>query len=207
MAMDKAQKQLIDSYFRKRKIANDAGGLSYKSQLKNHELKYFLRNGMMSINDIGHNLQKFSFISDNPEMLNIKNVIDGVDNRMLSQLIRSDKKIFNYISPERLATFDNNNLQVILPTNPQFIKYFDKSKFNQHVISDIIFHNPKDADKYIDLLGLEKFDGATIASWLSNRPEWIDKFDLNKLSDGQLDALMNTQPELKPILSKYYKNG
>ena len=49
MAIDKAQKQLIDTYFRKRKIAV---GTSRRYEYKDYEFSYFYKIGLIKIEEL-----------------------------------------------------------------------------------------------------------------------------------------------------------
>ena len=68
MAIDKAQKQLIDSYFRKRVIADPQG---YDYRFKSYEKIYMLKTGVVEFDKIRKSLtggDVSSIITDMPEL-------------------------------------------------------------------------------------------------------------------------------------------
>lgn len=173
--MEKLQKQLVDTYLRKRVIANDfdyTNILEVEYLLNNNyniKLKYFTFNNIINL------------LRRHPEFITR---LDGEDIKKLN-----DIEYFNAIFYE----FPKENIDYIL-------KNINYKYLSNSIIKDIILGHPE-AINYIDV---DKLTGNYISTILSYYPEFIKYFDLSKLANYNIRNLLVLQPQLKKYFTIEY---
>jgi len=173
--MDKVQKQLIDSYFRKRNIAREQ---SRHSKYEDFEILYMVRNNMP---------------------VNLLTL--GSDE--MSNVLRKRPEYIDELKP-RLKFISNSDIVKILVMQPQLIKYFDLSRIDGSYISMIIAEHPQLIDRFdlskvmnADNIGGNADDvSLNIARIISKHPQFVDRFDLNKVKGWHIFAILRDQPQL-----------
>ena len=227
MAIDKAQKQLIDSYFRKRVIADPQG---YDYRFKSYEKIYMLKTGVVEFDKIRKSLtggDVSSIITDMPELR------ANLTKDEYRKMDDSDKANVFIKRPE-LA--DDENIMSLLFSNifikehvmsgavilsvlqhqPKFTrtKYFKEaleariSKFHPESISELLIKQPALAHEQNFLPILNTLPPEYVVATLSKRPELADKFNLKKLGTRDAIEMLVAQPQLadRLNLSKINKN-
>jgi len=188
--MDKAQKQLVDTYFRKRKIAveltNNEG--ERLNELKPYEMRCGLISGILADYDFTYN-SKWELIDKHPELLN-KFDIKSLGRTMMSVLLVSHPEFLDAFKPY-FNQFWGEDIARVLKNHPQFINAFDLSKLNNYDIREILRNQPQLNNK----LNTSRLTSWDVAEILSNKPELADRFDLTKLNGGEIESLIRNQPQ------------
>jgi len=160
--MDKAQKQLVDTYFRKRKLANDNGmemargyadvtdyadefGLYHKYEMKylvdanrldlNHEHIDMVRPFIMTYPEYADKLDYDSFASFNSEEA--------------AELIVLRPELITKFNLKRLFRREidgpvwKSEVSYILENHPELIKYFPVHEFQPALVRDLVKHTPE----------------------------------------------------------------
>lgn len=167
--MDKLQKQLLDSYIRKRKISLDSVG----DVFTNYELVYLLSNDYR-IRTNYHGTELILFLRKYPEMINKLNEYE------LNDLYRN-----KYIS---IMLYDNNK-----ESNNIIVNSLDLNKVTKYDLKFVLYYVPE----LINKVDINRFDNNEIEWFLMYRPELINNFDLSKLNNLNIYNILNKQPQLK----------
>jgi hypothetical protein len=198
--MDKAQKQLVDTYFRKRAMATEQGsGMHFHP----YEINYELKTGAKDINNLPRKtlvsmLINFPQWFDKVERPNILNDFE------LGVLLSAQPQLIDKFKPERIHVLGDTPIAIILSKQPQLVDRFDLSVLDHKDIADILSNQPSLYDK----LGSNKFDHIDIAKVLEKQPSLADKFNLDLLDHLDLIMILNDQPELRDKLKPYmYKRN
>jgi hypothetical protein len=233
--MDKTQKQLVDSYLRKRKIANEtADDMGSRFEYKTYEVAYFLENKLMTYEDIKGKIgshQAIEIFSQKPEFADDPDI----------------QKLFYDFGPRRTTPTNEINTTTFIEVlehqarfaRTEFFKKAYKEKFYKletDLIAKILNKNPKLAYEpnfapYIKELNLpghdddlvnvltqhpeiaNKFNLKTIRvkyamELLMAQPQFIDSLNLQgKITDYDIYLMEKYHPELVPKLKKMVKNG
>lgn len=227
MAIDKAQKQLIDSYFRKRVIADPQG---YDYRFKSFEKIYMLKTGVVEFDKIRKSLNGddiSAIITDMPELranLTKDEYRKMDDNDKANVFIKrpelaDDESIQNILFSNIFIKGPEISMPVILSIlkhQPKFTRtnYFKKTvearlyKSYPEVISELLIKQPALADEQNFLPILSTLTPEYVVATLSKRPELADKFNLKKLGTKDAMEMFVAQPELadRLNLSKMNKN-
>jgi hypothetical protein len=131
--MDKSQKQLVDTYFRKRQIAMRE---SYDYVLRTWELAYMANNNMI-IPGMGLHLD------------------DSQTAALLMKSPQAAPALTDYIDD---LNFNSMLTMEVLVRQPSLIKYFDVSRLDYDDMSTIIMHHPDLLDHF-DIESIDKYYG------------------------------------------------
>jgi hypothetical protein len=228
MAIDKAQKQLIDSYFRKRVIADPQG---YDYRFKSFEKIYMLKTGVVEFDKIRKSLNGddiSAIITDMPELrANLtKDEYRKMDDNDKANVFIKRPELADDEGFQNLLFHMNGEKPIIfvslvmsiLQKQPKFTRtnYFKKfvvlAEKSQSIypdaISDLLIKQPALANEENFLPLLNQLTPEYVVATLSKRPELADKFNLKKLGTKDAMEMFVAQPELadRLNLSKMNKN-
>jgi hypothetical protein len=206
--MDKRQKQLVDTYIRKRSIASEQSD-RYARTLK--ELQYMKLAGY----EVGKlNYPEYTML--NPSLFDQKNfssnmtaqlamqvpeIMNKVDFNALHNFDRADIiiKFPEYFDKCNKGDFTMYNIRDIIISHPQLITKFSKEDiglFNSYDIKNVILKQPS-LLPYFNLSGFNSYD---ISDMLMDKPELITKLDVSSLSSYNVFGLLIKHPQLYPYL-------
>jgi len=135
--MDKTQRQLIDTYFRKRNIARKQ---NYKYNYTDYELIYVVNNNLsinqLSVSDIA------SLLIIRPSLVDKldKSDLNKLDNDYIQWILQHQPSLIDKLD---LSKLEGNNMSMILIKQPQLVDKFDLSKLNGYDILKILLPQPK----------------------------------------------------------------
>ncbi len=148
--MDKAQKSLLDTYFRKRKLADET---SDYHKFMFYELEYLVSRDMYDASKIKPQLAVYMLLH-HPELIN-KFDISKFNDELLFELLDSDKladTALKYLPIEYIQKLTTSKFTVLLWNNPHLIDRFVKimpEKFDSTVINMLIGTYPE-LENYFD---------------------------------------------------------
>jgi hypothetical protein len=204
--MDKSQKELIKTYYRKRGIAVGQG-YPYES----HELsKESIESGLTKIDKETLKDQGLrDVIVDKPELIpTIMKYIDFNDSNVfgigeITKILRDDPKLIKlFVGNSSIGGMYFGDIINVLHKEPQSITYFLKyiDRTNKLTIAWIIRTFPEFIDYFKnDLTGID------IKNIILAQPKLINSFVeyFDKLSREDISSIVVMQPQLK----KYFTNG
>ena len=198
--MDKAQKQLIDTYFRKRKLATEVGsGMHYYP----YELSYQILSGQKDINQFPRKTI-VSILSKYPQWFDKVNKPDTFNDFEIGVILSEQPQLFNKFNPARLRALDDTAIALILQKQPQSADRFDLTDFSHWDAAKIVAEQPQLLNKF----NIDKFNGYDINTILEKQPQFVDYFDLNKLQPLEFIQILHAQPQLKDKFYPYmYKQN
>jgi hypothetical protein len=183
--MDKAQKQLIDTYFRKRDIANEQNGEEdgafNELAFTFYEFGYILTHNNLDI-DIPHgDVKKFFKYGDESKIKKIN------PNTLSSEILTialslSGEFFIKGVTPEKLAELSADQIYKILEHNIYYGKYLDVGKIEN---SQQIY--------FLFLMGYMAYLNSAVPE---EYPDWLNKFNLDKMDDDDANRLIRRYPEL-----------
>jgi hypothetical protein len=173
--MDKTQKQLLDTYIRKRIIAND---FDYNDIT---EVTYLLNNNYKII------LNQFSYLNIVHLLIKHPEFITKLNYRDIKKLDDVDyiESIFYLLSKDKID---------------YILKNIDYNILSNDTIKDIIIRFPN----YIENINITKLTGNYIGTILGYHPDLIKYFDLDKLTNYNIRNLLVLQPQLKHYFLSIY---
>jgi hypothetical protein len=183
--MDKAQKELINTYFRKREIADKQSSLNYEL----YEIIYAINNNIYIDTSILSELDVINILKNNPQLI-AKFNLKRMGGYSIGKILR--------FQPQLVDRFDLSKLSgeivgELLIYQPQLIDKFDLQNVSYSpFISEAIIENPK----LIDNFDLSKLNSGGIHAILRSQPQLIGKFDLQRLRGWNIGELLMTQPRL-----------
>lgn len=227
MAVDKAQKQLVDTYFRKRIIAEPHG---YDYRLKSYEKIYMLKTGIVEFDKIRNSLNGddiSAIITDMPELrtkIGVREMSKMNDNNKANIFIKRPEladdvngfqTLLYFVSKGEPVVYTALNLK-ILKKQPKFTRteYFKKAfeqklyRFDPEIVAELLIKQPALADEKNFIPLLSKLTPEYIVAVLAKQPQLADKFDLKKLGAKDAVEMLVAQPQLanRLNLSKMNKN-
>jgi hypothetical protein len=167
--MDKNQKELINTYFRKRLLV---------SEDKYSELKYY----------------ESEFIVSHPELFDIENVrITGID--WLDDIIKHPDKIPEYDFKNNDGRFYYIE-PIVSRYVPELIEYFDLDRLQPYLVHDILIDHPE-LITYFPRHKLNEIEESPfLSSLLISRPILGPYFNLNKIEhETTLSVIIEGHPE------------
>lgn len=203
--MDKGQKELIQTYFRKRNVVIGDKTMNREK----YETEYILKHPEMFdidsitlgstrwLDDLIKHPDKFEYYNfekndkrfENwnideilkyfPQLLPLVN-IDEISNFKLVDVLRTNSKLIKYIPKERLDLFNEYHKKELLIKDPDlFSEYFDINIISQDssAVIEILMKSPK-MGRIMDLTHLDRFDFFTI---FKRKPKILKEFDIKKL--------------------------
>ena len=131
--MDKEQKQLIRTYFRKRNIATNTGSGEYAG----YELDFGVRNNIINPNDIKLNAHGIvNLITKYPHLISyFENRLDELEGYNIVQILKKQPQLITYFK-DRLNELDGVDISELLKSQPKLINYF-KNILNDLYVTDI----------------------------------------------------------------------
>lgn len=219
--MNKKQKQLIETYFRKREIV-----VNYKNtSLTEVENIFLIGQGkkpiIVRIED-----WVLKRIEKEPNF--IKNLdIDNLSSRNIGDILTTQPLVIDYLNSV-IDKVESEDITRIILNSPEFIKKFDISKIDGPEIPSVIIKYPKlinylDLNKmsgfgvsyvliekpnYIKKLGgvTHKMLGYFVMTVLKHQPTLVDFLDIKKMDGDKISNLLTSQPtlidKLNPILDR-----
>ena len=198
--MDKVQKQLVDTYFRKRKMATEVGsGMHYKL----YELNYQIISGQRDVNDFPRKTA-VSILTKYPQWFDKIYKPDTFKDFEIGVILSEQPQLFDRFNPQRLRALDDTAIAIILIKHPEMADKFDLSDFSHWDAAKVVAEQPS----LLKLFNVDKFNGYDINTVLEKQPQLVDSFDLNKLGPLEFIQILNAQPELKDKFYPYmYKQN
>lgn len=183
--MDKLQKQLIDTYFRKRTIAAEQDGTNARTL---QEMDY--------MNKHGYNVGELNSVEEvllNPSLYH-ERYFDG-DEAMIILLQRPE--LIEQVNPDKISAYRRADL---LTKHPQ---YFDKLNKKRDIkgwyLTKVLENQPQLVTRFSKEELAEIVD-MNIVSILIAHPEIYKYFDINRLSDFYQAELLQHQPNLASVM-------
>ena len=225
--MDKSQKQLLDTYFRKRIIA-DPHGYDYK--LKSYEKVYMLKTGVVEFDELRKKLTREDFGKmnfDNKMRVFVKNP-ELADDETIQQMLYfiskgknmvfqsltigilvnqpryADTKFFNDVVAPYL---DGDSVMQVLLKQPKLVQNKNFSKVLPHMSGDEVVAVIVKQPGIVGYFNLNKLNIGQQIEILVGQPQLADKLNLSKLNNNDIDDLIMMRPQLRTILNKYRHNG
>ena len=179
--MDKRQKQLIDTYIRKRTIAS-AQSDRYTRTLK--ELQYMQSNG--------YNLGE---ISHNESVLLDPSLYDQNDYYGTTSLTTLLSQIPELIAKTDISKLNAYNRELIILKQPQYFDAVNANDFTPHHIYAMILAHPSLVSKFTKEQ-LDSIEYYYIPMLLIAHPELLQYFDSNKIEGYRKIDIIAARPEL-----------
>lgn len=218
--MDKAQKNLIDTYFRKRKLAQDQDS---RYDYRAYELKHFLDTGSMKsedlimpgkpIDDYEPNYSKvFEMLYQYPEyfdkLYSELNLREELSDFYVSELIVEHPEyidkfdVWNRFKGWRGGTYINK----IVTNHPELIDRFNLENLGVNDTVDIVVNNPKLINRFLDKLisKQQSLHSDDYIKLLDKFPQLKNKFEYGYLSAENRLKLLWYHPEVVDNLFKTY---
>jgi len=218
--MDKAQNNLVNTYWRKRKIAKEQ---SSQYDYSMYELKYLLDSGRiksedfivpgLEIDDYAPSYSKvYNFLENYPKYFDKfyteLNLREELPNTYVSELIAKH--------PEYIDKFDvwdmgkgwqgGTYIQRIIEKHPELINRFDLDELTVHSLVDIVTKTPKLINHVLDkiIAGQQHLREDDYIKLLNKFPELSNKFEYGYLSANERLKLLWSHPEVIGNLFKTY---
>jgi len=179
--MDKSQKQLVDTYFRKRRIAAKESRHHnlHDYEMINHSV---IKNGFLKPDDLSDGDVRL-IMAEFPDLTDIfteriKNFTDD-DLASLFQLTLKDREKYIDMFKNRFPYFNMHKVYRIISSEPSMVKYFlDKLPlFDGRFISVTLRFQPSLAPYFKKYA--HKMSDEDIAELLYNEPQFIDLYDVD----------------------------
>jgi hypothetical protein len=186
--MDKTQKQLLDTYIRKRELAAGENGYGYPDSgygIKSHELLYMLRNNKLNYGKTmsgSFGSQIAALINKDPQLFHDKDIqpyLHHLSNNHMANILSNHPEFINL--PEFSNIIDElegGSIETILKKQPELLNRFDLNKLNVDKIINILAEQPHLVQMPIFEKALRthvitndtfdfwrKFDGSSYLSW------------------------------------------
>jgi hypothetical protein len=218
--MDKAQYNLVKTYWRKRDLARKQSS-QYDYSL--YELKYLLDSGRITSEDLvvpGKPIDDYEpsygkvhdFLEKYPEYFDKfyteLNLREELSDFYISELIAKH--------PEYIDKFDvwdlgrswqgGRYVKTIIDKHPEFINKFNLEHLSAHSLVDIVVDNPKLINNILDKLiaGQQHLHDDEYVRLLNKFPELSDKFEYSFLSASERLKLLWYHPQVIENLFKFY---
>ena len=148
--MDKAQKSLVDTYLRKRKIAIEQPNVFRTYLYRDYEIAYLIINDMYDISNI-QRANIVSLILHQPKVIT-KFDLSKLNYIEIMEILFEHHNLIDYFKPYLSKITNGDDIANVMSTLNEYdlAKYFDLSKLDSHNILSVITHNPKYI-KYFDL--------------------------------------------------------
>lgn len=205
------ENELVKSYFHTRKIAAEQDS---KHSLVPYEIKYLIDSGKMEIKNLTEN-EIYSFLMDFPDYFNKIAAVhdfDKLDYYIPTHLVMKHPQLIDKINWKRKwkGIEGHQYESAIIAKYPQFINYFDVTKFHGDDISKIIEKNPKLVTKFEkeikeEIDGYISWKADNIIKILNVRPDIKDWFKYGYMSSEERIKLLWYHPEVIDNLFALYK--
>ncbi len=214
--MNKKQKELVDTYFRKRTILSERDYRDFEF----HENEYLINNNKKPIIR-GLTDEELNFFI-NPKSLIRK--LETNDDEFLRDSFITYFLIFrpNFINYIPVNNLGGMSIAILLKKHPQFIDKLPVHNLGGFSVGQIIKHQPTLVDKlpldYLDgwdlrqiilreptlveKLPINKLGGHDIINILSEIPSLIDKLPIENLSILEIEYLLEYYPKFRPIFKE-----
>lgn len=158
--MDKSQKQLIDTYFRKRNIA-----VANYLSLPDYEIVYALSNDIKINIDDSYTFRLAKIVSEHPEIIG-KIDLNLFDNDDIVDILSAEKG-FELYKHFDLRNLTNRNIVDILYNKPEYIDLIDINGLTSKEIELLLRYRPN----LISKLDISKLSSKEIESAIFHHPE------------------------------------
>jgi len=150
--MDKTQKQLIDTYFRKREIAAGESGYGYPDSgegIKPYELLYMIKNNKINqektmSDSFGNHIA--ALINKDPRLYQDKDVMPYLNHLNINHKTNILSNHPEFIDKPEFENIINdlkgNSIEVILEKQPELLNRFDLSKLDTGNLINILAEQP-----------------------------------------------------------------
>lgn len=186
--MDKNQKSLVDTYFRKRNIAAQQNNSYY--ELSKVEVEYSLNNNINLNYDLLDGSRLADIVLNYPHLIPKIN-LSLINQDYVSEIVSEQPKQLNLFI-DRAYDIDGDNITYIVEKQPQLLHRFKLSNLDSGNISKII-------TKHIDLIDffdISNFESGDISRVVSTHPELINKFNMNVMTSTGIAIILSNQPQL-----------
>lgn len=210
--MDKAQRQLIDTYFRKRAIAAETEDDEY--ELTVYELIYLLENNKVGVNDLKDSEISIILIKrpDLFEKIASEKNINELKFRHIFEIMIARPELIDRFDFEKINNYhsfhseNGERLVKLLISHPELIDRFPTNIFSDSTVIELITNQPKFINRFINRFESEKWNVASIIKILRTFPELIDKFKYTYtyLSPREIFYFLYYKPELVEKFFKIY---
>lgn len=208
--MDKSQRQLIDTYFRKRRIAAKENSVY---NLESFELIYSLENNILSVNDLKDNEISRCLIKrpDLFEKINSEKDLNEMDFYYIKEIMISRPELIELFDFKKIIEYHNfsawnsgEQLVQLLVAYPELINKFPKNIFSNSMVKDLITNQPKLLNIFINRIESERWNANSIVDILNTFPKLKDRFKYAYLSPDDRLYLLYYKPQLVDKLFKFY---
>ena len=185
--MNKKQKQLIDTYFRKREIVAEVRKTSFET----HENMFLIKqNKKPFFSGVFRSEKIVEILSNNPsfvDMLPLDKIgSDGVRDVLLKQSSLIKKLPINRLN--------GGDVGLILEKHPNLVDYLPIEKMGSDSIRSLLIKQPPLVNK----LPTKSMVGKDIMSVLRYQPSLIGELPIEKMSNYEIKVLLHLhQPELR----------
>lgn len=211
--MDKRQKELVDTYFRKRKIATSQNGFGPD---EDYELDYLLRTNAIDPATIKASNMIFVF-QHYPQLVDKLNLdVFKVHSRYyLTYILGHMPQYFDLLNSKlnlKYILYDSD-VEDILLINPQVVEKLNlKSIVGDELVNVLNINSNLTKEllpnlKTLTANNLSMLNDDAIFSLLFYAPQFITLLDLRKLPPRYIEVLLNARPLLKPYFDKLNSNG
>ena len=196
LGMNKAQKQLLDTYFRKRKMAIEIGRMDYNR----YELVYLMAND-----------KKIDFGKLNAENIvwvlrHYPQKIDEVDLKKLRKQTPKIKRIlvdhpsfYDRLNAELnlTAEFDGRDISMLLIDAPELINKLDTTKLQGYALTDVIVYNPGLVPILAERGNLDSLIMKNVRDILATHPDLLPYFEEHIRSHNAMFNINNVNDIIK----------
>jgi hypothetical protein len=209
--MDKGQKQLLDTYLRKREIANSQSN-NWHHKFQNYEVIYMLKNEMydkVDPNKIdGADLTEI--LINEPSLISVlKHYLNKLNIGRTKELLTHRPEFVQYMQTN-LSKLNEHSIYKLLLEQPSLIKSLTPEQImhlmTPHTI-EILSAHPETIDDL--MMHVRRFDGEDLAIVLIKQPQLAEKLKpfMPKIDKVTAKMLAMHVPELKPYMDNIKRNN
>ena len=156
--MDKVQKQLLDSYYRKREIAT--GDITYgmfgeRGGIQPYELLELINSNRVNPKKVsGNNISEL--LKYNPKLYyqeNINQYLEKMSLGNISNLIQNRPEFMDMIDKRYINRLQSDSISLIVGKHPELIDRFDMNSLKLSDITKLLVKQPQFIDIFIGKLG------------------------------------------------------
>jgi hypothetical protein len=213
--MDKGQKQLLDTYLRKRDIANGQGN-DWHHRFQIYEVIYMLKNEMydkVNPNKIDGS-DMVEILIKEPSLISLfKHYLKNLNISRIKDLLQVHPEFVQYMPQNArspLLKLNEHSIYKLLLAQPILIKSLTPEQImhlmTPHVI-EILTAHPETLDDL--MMHVRRFDSEDLAIVLIKRPELAEKLKpyMNKIDKVTAKMLAMNVPELKPYMDNIKRDN
>ena len=209
--MDRAQKQLMDTYLRKREIASTQGD-SWRYKFQIYEIIHMLKNEMYDKVDPnkldGSDLTEI--LIKEPSLISVlKYYLKKLNVGRVKELLTVRPEFVQYLQ-QNLSKLNEHSMYKLLLAQPSLIKSLTPEQImhlmTPHTI-EILSAHPEIVDDL--MMHVRHFDGEDLAVVLIKQPQLAEKFKpfMSKIDKVTAKMLAMHVPELKPYMDNIKRDN